>query len=157
MHHSYSSTLAEIKQLEFLRLSANAKLFDDALRFLERIEASRQRVRIYTASQNAPGLFRAALRTAGKSLSHQPMVRQRHDQTREALFSYLVGEHAIETVTLIDDAPHSVDIASRLGIRAYQIRRIKSQPTATDPSACIVASLDDVTLPDHRLCEGHNK
>lgn len=142
-----SSALAEIKQLEFLRLSANTRLFDDALRLLERVETSQQRVRFYTASQNAPALFNAALRRSGKSLSRQAVVQQRRDKTREELFLYLAGEHASEALTLIDDAPHAVDAACSLGIRAYQICRNEFQPTATDPSACILPSLDDITVP----------
>lgn len=143
-----SSALAETKQLEFLRLSASTRLFDDALRLLERVETSRQRVRFYTASQNAPDLFDAALRRSGKSLNRQAVVQQRRDQTRKELFLHLVGEHASEAVTLIDDAPHAVDAACSLGIQAYQIRRNEFQPTATDPSAYILLSLDDITVPN---------
>jgi beta-phosphoglucomutase len=139
--------LAEIKQLEFLRLSVNTRLFGDALRLLERVETSRQRVRFYTASQNAPGLFDAALRRSGKSLSRQTVVQQRRDQTRGELFLYLADEHASDAVTLIDDAPHAVDVACSLGIRAYQIRRNEFQAMATDPRACVLPSLDAITVP----------
>lgn len=144
-----SSALADIKQSEFLRLSANSRLFDDALRLLERVEAAQQRVRFYTASQNATGLFDAALRRLGKSLSPQQaiVVQQRRNQTREELFLYLSGEHASEAVTLIDDAPHAVNAACSLGIRAYQICRNEFQLPATDPSARILPSLDEVTVP----------
>lgn len=142
-----SGALAEIKQREFLRLAAHTRLFDDALRLLERIEAAKQRVLFYTASRNAPGLFDAALRRAGKTLDPRAIVQQRRDQTREALFLRLIGEHAPDAVTLVDDAPHAVDAACDLGIRACQIRRHAFEPTAADPRAAILPTLDRLDVP----------
>ncbi|PPK46737.1 beta-phosphoglucomutase-like phosphatase (HAD superfamily) [Trinickia symbiotica] len=139
--------LAEIKQSEFMRLSANARIFDDALRLLARVEWSQQQVKFYTASENAPRIFEAALRRSGIHCAGRAVLQQRRDQTRKEFILSLVGEHPYEAVVLIDDAPHAVDVACSLGIRAYQIRRNAVQSTATHPTAGIVSSLDDITLP----------
>ncbi|WP_206951864.1 hypothetical protein [Trinickia acidisoli] len=141
------SVLAEIKQLEFLRLSTDIRFFDDALRLLARVETSRQDVKFYTASQNAADLFHTALRRSGKSLSRRAVARQRRGQTRADLFLHLTAQYALDAVTLVDDAPHAVDAACGLGIRAYQIRRHERQPTANDSRARILPSLDDITVP----------
>ncbi|WP_159086388.1 HAD family hydrolase [Burkholderia mayonis] len=142
-----SGALAKIKQREFLRLAAHTRLFDDALRLLERIEAAKQRVLFYTASRNAPGLFDAALRRAGKLFDPHAIVQQRRDQTKEALFLRLIGKHAPDSVTLVDDAPHAVDAACGLGIRACQIRRHAFEPAAADPRVTILPTLDALAVP----------
>ncbi|MBD2803385.1 hypothetical protein ID855_01355 [Xenorhabdus sp. ZM] len=147
-----SNELAEIKQAEFLRLSVDARLFDDALRLLKRIEISQQCVKFYTASQNAADLFRAMLRKADLSLEQRNsvqrnIVQQGRDQTREALFLELIKDQDLSAVTLIDDSPHSVDVACHLGIRAYQIHRNELLPVSTDPRARIIRSFDDISIP----------
>ncbi|MBI6547552.1 HAD hydrolase-like protein [Xenorhabdus lircayensis] len=142
-----SSELAEIKQMEFLRLSVNSRLFDDALRLIKRLETSQQCVKFYTASQNASYLFDSMLRKAGISFNQQNIVQQKQGQTREELFQELSKEHDPKSVTLIDDSPHSVDVACNLGIRAYQIHRNELLPVATDPCAFILLSLDNITIP----------
>ncbi|MEQ2026667.1 hypothetical protein ABLB84_12985 [Xenorhabdus szentirmaii] len=152
-----SNELAEIKQAEFLRLSVDARLFDDALRLLKRIEISQQCVKFYTASQNAADLFRAMLCKADLSLEQRNsvqsnivqrnIVQQGRDQTREALFLELIKDQDLSAVTLIDDSPHSVDVACHLGIRAYQIHRNELLPVSTDPRARIIRSFDDISIP----------
>ncbi|CDL84667.1 hypothetical protein [Xenorhabdus szentirmaii] len=152
-----SNELAEIKQAEFLRLSVDARLFDDALRLLKRIEISQQCVKFYTASQNAADLFRAMLHKADLSLEQRNsvqsnivqinIVQQGRDQTREALFLELIKDQDLSAVTLIDDSPHSVDVACHLGIRAYQIHRNELLPVSTDPRARIIRSFDDISIP----------
>lgn len=139
--------LAQSKQVEFLRLSADTRLFDDALRLLHRLETSQQRVRFYTASHNAARLFATALRRSGKSLCPQSVVQQKDGQTREELFLQLAGESAAAMVTLVDDAPHAVDAACAIGISAYQIRRNPFQPPPTHSCARILPSLDRIALP----------
>ncbi|PHM47436.1 HAD hydrolase-like protein [Xenorhabdus miraniensis] len=147
LNSSSISILAEIKQAEFLRLSVYARLFDDALRLLKRVELSQQMVKFYTASQNASSLFDDMLRKEGISLNQQNVVRQEQNQTREKLFLSLIEEHSSMNVTLIDDSPHSVDVACNLGIRAYQIHRNELLPIATDQRAFIIPSLNDITIP----------
>ncbi|ERT14546.1 hypothetical protein QPK14_17640 [Photorhabdus temperata subsp. temperata] len=142
-----SSALAEIKQIEFLRLSVYTRFFDDALRLLKRLELSQQYVKFYTASQNASCLFDSMLRKASISLNQQNVVQQKRDQTREGLFLDLIKEHDSKGVTLIDDSPHSVDVACNLGIRAYQLHRNELLPVATDPRVFILRSLDNITIP----------
>ena len=141
------SSLAQAKQSEFLRLSARTRLFDDAQRLLDRVCRSKQHVRFYTASENAPRLFEAALLKTAQSFVRERVVRQRGDQTREAFFASLAGEHAKATIVLVDDAPHAVDAACRLGMRGYQIRRNAYEPTPTEPSARTVPTLDDIAVP----------
>jgi beta-phosphoglucomutase-like phosphatase (HAD superfamily) len=141
------SALAEIKQLEFLRLCADVRLFDDARRLLERLERSQQRVKFYSASRNAESLFHAALFKSGGSLSRPAIVHQRSGQTREELFAHLAQGYAVECVALVDDAPHAVDAACHLGIRAYQICRSESQTASAHLNARILRSLDGIDLP----------
>ncbi|TAM49608.1 MAG: hypothetical protein EPN57_24410 [Paraburkholderia sp.] len=75
------------------------------------------------------------------------MVRQRGDQTREALFASLASEYPREAMILVDDAPHAVDAACRLGMRGYQIRRNEYAPVPTESCARTIPTLDDITLP----------
>ncbi|EQB99501.1 hypothetical protein B738_17492 [Photorhabdus temperata subsp. temperata M1021] len=74
-------------------------------------------------------------------------MQQKRDQTREGLFLDLIKEHDSKGVTLIDDSPHSVDVACNLGIRAYQLHRNELLPVATDPRVFILRSLDNITIP----------
>lgn len=141
------SALAEIKQLEFLRLCANVRLFDDARRLLERLASSQQRAKLYTASRNAESLFHTALSQSGRSFSRPAIVRQRSGQTREELFADLARGYASESVALVDDAPHAVDAACNLGIRAYQICRSESKKVPTRLNARVLTSLDDIDMP----------
>ncbi|MCC8375999.1 MULTISPECIES: HAD hydrolase-like protein [Photorhabdus] len=141
------SMLAEIKQAEFLRLSVYARLFDDAVRLLKRVELSSQEVKFYTASQNASSLFDDMLRKESIILNQQSIVRQKQDQTREELFLSLIEERTPKEVTLIDDSPHSIDVACNLGIQAYQIHRNELLPMATDQRAFIIPSLNDISIP----------
>ncbi|NRO95058.1 hypothetical protein GWC77_03770 [Paraburkholderia sp. NMBU_R16] len=143
-----SWVLAESKQAEFLRLSEDTRLFDDALRLLHRLETSQLRVRFYTASENAARLFTTALRRSGKSLCpQQSVVQQQEGQTRGELFLQLAGESAAAAVTLVDDAPHAVDAACAIGLSAYQIRRSPFQPPPTHSGARILPSLDCIPVP----------
>ncbi|MCC8457933.1 HAD hydrolase-like protein [Photorhabdus aegyptia] len=139
--------LAEIKQAEFLRLSVYARLFDDAVRLLKRVELSSQEIKFYTASQNASSLFDDMLRKESITLNQQSIVRQKQDQTREELFLSLIEERIPKEVTLIDDSPYSIDVACNLGIRAYQIHRNELLPMATDQRAFIIPSLIDIAIP----------
>jgi len=140
--------LAEAKQREFLRLSERTALFDDAQRLLQRIEAARQPVRFYTASQNAPRLFHAVLRKSGVFCNQKiEVVRQQPDQTREALFRALLGDFGHEGVTLIDDSPYAADAACYIGIRGCQVRRHELDPVADNPRCVILSSLDDLIIP----------
>lgn len=153
-----SRALAQIKQSEFLRLCVNTRLFDDALRLLERLKQSRQHVKLYTASQNAESLLHAALSKAGMSLSGPVLVKQRTGQTREDLFMHLVEGYSLASVMLVDDAPHAVDAACSLGIQAYQILRRESQMTVEHSSARILTSLDDIAMPIGEQMQGaHNE
>ena len=142
-----SRALAALKQNEFVRIAGFSQLFDDALRLLERIETARQNVAFYTASQNAPRLFAAALHRVGKKSVPHHIARQRNAETREALFLRLIGNFAPDCVRLVDDAPHAVDRACGLGIRAYQIRRHASGPAARDQRAAILPTLDALLVP----------
>lgn len=140
--------LAESKQREFLRLSEQADMFEDAWRLLVRIEVARQCVRFYTASQNASRLFDTALRKAAVLRDQQvEVVRQRADQSREALFQSLLGDFDRNSVTLIDDSPYCVDVACCMGIRACQVRRNKLHPVASNPRCIILSSLDELNIP----------
>lgn len=140
--------LAEAKQYEFLRLSERTGLFDDAQRLLRRIEAARQPVRFYTASQNASRLFDAALRKSGVFCNQKiKVVRQQPDQTREALFRALLGDAGHEGVTLIDDSPYAADAACYIGIRGCQVRRHELHPVANSPRCVILSSLDELVIP----------
>ncbi|TDB52252.1 hypothetical protein [Photorhabdus luminescens] len=139
--------LAEIKQAEFLRLSVYARLFDDAVRLLKQVESSSQEVKFYMASQNASSLFDDMLRKESITLNQQSIVRQKQDQTREELFLSLIEGRIPKEITLIDDSPHSIDVACNLGIRAYQIHRNELLPMATDQRAFIIPSLNDIAIP----------
>ncbi|NWC77465.1 hypothetical protein HX823_25645 [Pseudomonas sp. P7759] len=140
--------LATSKQREFMRLSEQADLFEDAWRLLLRIQVADQRVRFYTASKNAPRLFAAALRKSGVLCDQQiEVVCQQPDQSREALFHFLLGDFEPDGVTLIDDSPYSVDLASSMGIRACQVRRNELHPLASNPRCTILASLDELSIP----------
>ncbi|WP_354682253.1 hypothetical protein [Cupriavidus necator] len=146
--------LAEIKQKEFLRLSSRAGFFDDALRLLQRTLAAQQCVRFYTASQNARGLFEAALHQAGLRLNQlAAVVQQQSGQSREAMFQHLADGHDPAAVMLVDDSPYAVDMACHLGMRACQIRRDESQARATDSRACVLSSLDELVLPIRTTAE----
>jgi beta-phosphoglucomutase-like phosphatase (HAD superfamily) len=142
-----SCALAEIKQREFVRLAAYSQLFDDALRLLKRVEAAKQNVFFYTASQNAPHIFDAALHRAGGARAAHNIVQQRWGQTRESLLLRLIANCVPDRVTLVDDAPHAVDCACSLGIRACQIRRHVSEPAALHPRATILPTLDALVVP----------
>lgn len=140
--------LAQSKQREFLRLSEQADLFEDAWRLLLRIQKAGQHAKFYTASQNAPRLFDAALRRAGVLCGMQvEVVRQQPDQSREALFHFLLGDIKPDFVTLIDDSPYSVDLACCMGIRAGQIRRNELHTVASNPGCIIFSSLDELNIP----------
>ena len=140
--------LAESKQREFLRLSEQADLFEDAWRLLVRIEGAGQCVKFYTASQNASRLFDAALRKAAVFRDQQvEVVRQQHDQSREALFRSFLGDFDQHGVTLIDDSPYCVEVACCMGIRACQVRRNALHPVTSNPHCSILSSLDELNIP----------
>jgi beta-phosphoglucomutase-like phosphatase (HAD superfamily) len=141
------SALAHAKQAEFLRLAARTQLFEDARRLLERVRSTDQCVKFYTASENAAGLLEAALRGSEQSVIRECVVRQHGDQTREALFASLATEYPREAMILVDDAPHAVDAACRLGMRGYQIRRNAYAPVPTESCARTIPTLDDIALP----------
>lgn len=142
------ATLAEIKQAEFLRLSSHVRLFEDAVRLLERTQAAGQCITFYTASRNAPDLFKTALDRSGLRLSrHATVVQQQRDQTRDALFQYLLDGRDPTGVTLVDDSPYAIDRACALGFRACQICRDENQERATDSRARILSSLDELVVP----------
>jgi beta-phosphoglucomutase-like phosphatase (HAD superfamily) len=147
LNNSNINILADIKQAEFLRLSVYSRLFDDAVQLLKRIELSSQKVIFYTASQNASSLLDEMLRKAGIKLNKQSIVRQKQEQTREELFLSLIKKRTSESITLVDDSPHSIDVACNIGIRAYQIHRNKLLPMATDQRAFIISSLNDIAIP----------
>ena len=108
---------------------------------------SRQPVKFYTASENAPQLFDAAWRHPEKKRIWECVIQQGCGQPREELFSSLAYGHPPQAVTLVDDSPHAIDAACRLGMQGIQIRRGGYEPVATDPRARTVPSLDDLRVP----------
>lgn len=140
-------SLAQAKQSEFLRLAERTRLFADARRLLERVRDSRQRIGFYTASENAPRLFEAALRQSDLCPLGGWVIQQSRGQSREALFASLANTQREAAIVVVDDAPYAIDAACRLGMQGYQIRRNAYEPLPTEPSARSVASLDDIAVP----------
>ncbi|MDQ0126085.1 beta-phosphoglucomutase-like phosphatase (HAD superfamily) [Pseudomonas lini] len=147
--HSFNACeLADYKQGEFQRLCANTKLFNDALRLLERINDARQTVIFYTASQNASDLFDRTMHQSALLLKQPKMVFQQSDnQSRGELFQQLIGTRAAKDIHLIDDSPYAADLACGLGIHTWQIHRNVLEPKAGDPRVSIISSLDEFILP----------
>lgn len=146
--------LSECKQDEFLRLSANPRLFDDAIRLLKRVNDAGLTINFYTASQNAGELFNAALDQSFISVNQSVEVYQQStDITRRELFQQLKGARRSEDVFLIDDSAYSADIASALGFQVWQIHRDQSDPKSSDPRVSRISSLDNFIPPEHRAKE----
>ncbi|MNO87848.1 hypothetical protein D3C76_792800 [compost metagenome] len=148
LHSLSASELSAYKQNEFQRLCVGTELFSDALRLLQRIDDARQPVIFYTASQNAADLFDITLHQSAFSLTQPKTVSQQSaNQKRVELFKQLIGTRAAMDVHLIDDSPYAADLACRLGIHAWQIRRNQGEPRANDPRVSILSSLDEFMLP----------
>lgn len=146
---SYSETLnnlVELKQAEFIRLAYKVVLYPDALRLLQRIGGSNQRVVFYTASRNAPKLFlRAAVKCGITVWGADSIVCQRQGEERKELFGSISNKYKPSEVLLVDDSAYAVEMARSLGMSAYQIIRFETE-MSLERRAHTISSFDELSI-----------
>ncbi|MFC9281150.1 HAD family hydrolase [Streptomyces collinus] len=145
--------LADRKQRLFRRLMHTTRLFPDARRFLAGAAAQRTPLAFCTASRNAGDLLRRCV--AGEP--YAPWLLPRLDRSLghhghrggvprgEALLRVVEAwdVHPAACV-VVDDAPHGVEAAAALGMRAVLVDRFGEPPPAP-AGRTAVTSLDETT------------